>query len=59
MLEEDLEPQKQTAKLKNLEPMSIDELEAYIEDMKQEIVRTEQEIERKKAHIAAASSVFK
>ena len=59
MLEEDLEPQKQSAKLKNLEPMSVDELQAYIEEMKQEITRTEEEIKRKKAHMDAASSVFK
>jgi uncharacterized small protein (DUF1192 family) len=59
MLEEDLEPQKQSVKLKNLEPLSIDELLAYIEDMKQEIVRTEAEIKRKKAHMDAAASVFK
>ena len=59
MLEDDLEPQKQSAKLKNLEPLSIDELMAYIEDMKQEIVRTEEEIKRKKAHMDAAASVFK
>lgn len=44
---------------KNLEPMSLDELEKYIAELKEEIVRTEAEITRKKAHAAAAASIFK
>jgi uncharacterized small protein (DUF1192 family) len=59
MLEEDLEPQKKAASQKNLEPLSLDELEQYIADLKQEIVRAEDEIKRKKAHLDAASSIFK
>ncbi|MCE7887068.1 MAG: DUF1192 domain-containing protein [Alphaproteobacteria bacterium PRO2] len=59
MLEEDMLPQKQPAKLKNLTDMSIAELEQYIEDMKAEIKRVEENIARKKAVMNAASSMFK
>lgn len=59
MFDDDLEPQKKPEKKKNLEPMSVDELENYIQDMKEEIARTEEEIKKKKAHMDAASSVFK
>jgi len=43
----------------NLEPLSIDELDKYIVELKDEITRTQDEIKRKKAHMDAASSVFK
>jgi uncharacterized small protein (DUF1192 family) len=39
--------------------MSIAELEQYIEDMKAEIKRVEENIARKKAVMNAASSLFK
>lgn len=59
MFDDDLEPQKKAAAQKNLEPMSVDELENYIADLKAEIERTEAEIARKKAYNEAAASVFK
>lgn len=59
MLEEDLMPQKQPGKLKDLTNMSIAELEQYIEDMKAEIKRVEADIAKKKAVRDAASSIFK
>lgn len=59
MFDDENEPLKKAPAIKNLEPMSIDELQAYIEDMKEEITRTEQEIARKRAHMYAASSIFK
>lgn len=59
MFDDELEPQKQSKPLKNLEPLSLDELAVYIQEMKEEIVRTEAEIERKKKHMDVASSVFK
>lgn len=55
--EEDLGKKPPTPK--NLEPLSLDELESYIEELKAEIIRSEAEIVRKKAHMEAASSVFK
>ena len=50
---------KNTVGPKNLEPCSLDELSDYIEELKIEISRAEAEIDRKKAHMDAASSVFK
>ncbi len=59
MFDDELEPQHQPKALKNLEPLSLDELKNYIQEMRDEIIRTEEEIKRKKAHMDAVSSVFK
>lgn len=59
MFDDDLEPQKQLTNIKNLEPMSMDELTHYIEELKEEIIRTEGEIMRKKSSMDAAALVFK
>ncbi|MGB4056505.1 MAG: DUF1192 domain-containing protein [Alphaproteobacteria bacterium] len=59
MLEEDMLPQKQSAKLKSLVDMSIAELEHYIEDLKTEIKRAEADIVKKKAVQDAAAKFFK
>lgn len=59
MFDDELEPQKQLTAPKNLEPLSLDELANYIAELKQEIMRTEDEVKRKKIHMDAASSVFK
>ena len=59
MLDDDLDPKKKPAKLKNLEPMSVDELTVYVEALKAEILRAEAEIAKKKAYATAASSFFK
>lgn len=42
-----------------LDPLSIPELERYIDNLKAEIDRVTQEIERKKTVTAAADSFFK
>lgn len=59
MFDDDLEPKNKPAMLKNLEPMSLDEMEKYIVDLQDEIKRTQVEIEKKKIHMSAAASVFK
>lgn len=59
MFDDDNEPLKKTPQVKNLEPMSVDELHNYIKEMKEEIIRVEDEIKRKEAHMDAASSIFK
>lgn len=59
MFDDESEPRNQPKKPKPLDKLSIDELRQGIEDMKAEITRYEKEIERKKAHAAAASSIFK
>ena len=59
MFDDDLDPKKKTPKLKNLEPLSVDELIEYVDGLKAEIVRAEADIAKKKAYSQAASSFFK
>ncbi|MDY0029010.1 MAG: DUF1192 domain-containing protein [Pseudobdellovibrionaceae bacterium] len=59
MFDEDLPKKNKAGGIKNLEPMSLDELRVYISDLKLEIDRAELEIARKSAHMNAASSLFK
>ncbi len=56
---DDEEPKRIKQDIVNLEPLSMDELANYIGELKAEIIRTEQEIARKKNHMDAASSIFK
>lgn len=59
MLEEDFLPQKKKPQLKSLDSLSVEELHAYIAELKAEITRTEAEIKKKKASADAASLFFK
>lgn len=61
MFDEDKDnlPRNQPKKPKPLDNLSIDELRQGIEDMKAEITRYEKEIEKKKTHKEAMSSLFK
>lgn len=59
MFDEDLPRPKEITLPRILDPLSVEELEAYIATLKEEISRTEAEITRKDAHRAAAESVFK
>ena len=56
---DDLEPRKMKPQPKNLAPMSVEELALYIEDLKAEIRRVEENMARKKAHLTAAAGLFK
>jgi len=56
---EELEPRKKKAPLRDLEPLSIAELEGYIAEMRTEIARVEAKIAAKKSHLAGAASLFK
>jgi len=56
---EDLEPRHKPVSLRNLEPMGIEELEAYIGDLETEIERVRAEIARKQAHRSGAEAFFK
>ena len=56
---DDLEPRKAKPKPKNLDPMSVEELLEYIEDLKAEIRRVEENMAKKKAHLSAAAGLFK
>jgi uncharacterized small protein (DUF1192 family) len=59
MFDDDFTPGKKAPVLNNLEPMSVEELEAYVAAMKDEILRTEAEITKKKNYAQAAASFFK
>lgn len=59
MFDDDLEPQKQPKQKKNLEAMSVEELEKYVLGLKDEIKRAEEDIEKKQSHMDTVSSVFK
>jgi uncharacterized small protein (DUF1192 family) len=56
---EELEPKKQKPQPRNLDVLSIEELNNYIAEMQAEIKRVEEKIAAKKAHIHAASGLFK
>lgn len=60
MIWDDLDLDKKPKnKLKDLSPLSQEELRDYIDAMKAEIERVEAEITKKKAHLSAADSFFK
>jgi uncharacterized small protein (DUF1192 family) len=56
---EELEPRKPVAKLRDLEPLSVAELENYIEELKTEIRRVEAKMAAKRNHLGAAAALFK
>ena len=61
--DDDLEPRHAAAKTEfvqvNIEALSIEELRAYIEHAKQEILRAETEIESRQALRGDADALFK
>jgi uncharacterized small protein (DUF1192 family) len=57
--DDDLDPRSKKPQLKNLDPMSIEDLRAYIAEMQAEIARVEDKIKAKQAHAQAAQSIFK
>jgi uncharacterized small protein (DUF1192 family) len=59
MDDEDLDPKRKTPKKKDLTPLSIDELEAYIADMEGEILRVREAIAAKRKQRGGAESLFK
>ncbi|WP_303981384.1 DUF1192 domain-containing protein [Dongia mobilis] len=56
---DDLDPKTKRPKLRNLDPMGVEELQAYIAELKEEIARVEADIAKKKQHLSAAASLFK
>ena len=59
MDEEDLMPQRQKAKPRDLTPMGIADLEAYIVGLEAEIARARNEIAAKRKQRGGAESLFK
>ncbi len=59
MEDEDLEPQRIMPPKPSLDPLSIKELEAYIEDLEGEILRVRAEIDKKDSHRKSVEGIFK
>ena len=59
MDEEDLLPQRQKPKPRDLSLLGIAELEEYIADMESEIARVRAEITEKRKHRGGAEALFK
>jgi uncharacterized small protein (DUF1192 family) len=56
---DDLEPLRKQPALRNLEPMSVDELEGYIGQLETEIARVRAAIAAKKNRRTDAESIFR
>jgi uncharacterized small protein (DUF1192 family) len=56
---DDLDPRQKKTPPRNLDAMSIEDLEGYVAAMKAEIARVEDKIKAKRGHAAAAASFFK
>jgi uncharacterized small protein (DUF1192 family) len=56
---DDLEPRKQPAAVRALDPMSVVELEAYIAELESEIDRVRAAIRAKRAQRVDAESIFR
>ncbi len=57
--DEDLDPKTKRIKPRILDKLSVDDLKAYIIDLKAEISRVENDIAKKEAHKNAISGLFK
>jgi uncharacterized small protein (DUF1192 family) len=56
---DDLEPRKVKPKPRDLEHLSVGELEAYIDDLRAEIARAQAAIGEKRDHRSGAEAFFK
>lgn len=59
MDEDELEPRRKTAKKRDLTPLAIAELEAYILELEEEIARVRHEIAAKRKQRSGAEGLFK
>ncbi len=59
MFDEDLPKPKTTQFPRNLDQMSVDEITAYIEELKAEITRCEADRTQKQGSMSAADALFK
>ncbi len=55
---DDLDPPKPKEKRRDLQPMSVEELEDYIASLQAEIARADETIARKKAHRDGIEALF-
>lgn len=58
MDDDDAAPRPVAAR-RNLAPLSVSDLEAYIAELEAEIARVQGEISAKRAHLSSAESVFR
>ncbi len=56
---DDLDPNTKKPKLRNLDPLGVEDLQDYIAELQAEIARVEADIAKKKKHLSAAESLFK
>ena len=56
---DDLEPRKAKPKPRNLDRHGVEDLADYVEELKAEIRRVEENMAKKKAHLSAAAGLFK
>ncbi|MBU0725117.1 MAG: DUF1192 domain-containing protein [Alphaproteobacteria bacterium] len=56
---DELLPRTPKPQKRPLDPMSVDELQAYILELEGEIARVRQEIEKKTSHRGAVESLFR
>ncbi len=59
MDDEDLEPRRVKPPKPALDDLSIEELEAYIEDLEGEILRVRTEIDKKDSHRKSVAGLFR
>ena len=59
MDEDDLEPRREAPKQRNLEPMSVEELKAYIVELEAEIARVQAHLESKEKYRSGIETLFK
>lgn len=59
MFDDDLPKSKTAVFPRNLETLSVSDLEEYIEELESEIARVKADIDKKKASSDAASAFFK
>ncbi len=59
MDDEDLEPRRKAPKLRDLTPLSIAELETYIQELEGEILRVRDAIGAKRQQRGGAEGLFK
>jgi len=55
---DELDPQKVNVKPRDLQPMSVQELEDYIAALEQEIIRADEMIVKKQAHKDGIEALF-
>lgn len=59
IFDDETDPKTRKPKLRPLDKMSVEELKAYVDDLKTEITRVEVEIGAKQKHKDAVSALFK